>query len=188
MIKVKYLKTLFIIVGIVVLVSSVIMLKKDVNVVIYENYVAKHNDKNVVYTYEDEIIELSLRWINEEITKGPYSLFLAVNVKDERIDNIYLKNLKIRSSNEIDHQFRSIMSEPLVIYNADKKDSHLKYDKTNNKVRYYQFDDTFNFDFEGNEKFILMFSVEYEGVKNNEEKDIEVKYEPHIEKINAPVK
>lgn len=187
MTKVKYQKTLFFILTIVVLASIAITINRDVNVEIYENYVAEHNDYKIVYTYEDETVELSFRWMNEEITKGPYSLFLALEVKDDQIDDIYIDNLEINSSNETEYRFKNIMSNPLVIYNADKEDVHLKYDKTDDRVRYYQFTDKFNFNFEGKEEFILMCTLRYKGLNINKEKDIKIKYEPHIEKIHTPI-
>ncbi|WP_432665076.1 hypothetical protein R9X47_02280 [Wukongibacter baidiensis] len=183
----KYKKILFVILVIVVLTNIIVTMNRDVNAVIYENYVAKENDNKIVYTYEDDAIELSLRWINEEVTKGPYSLFLALEVKDDQIDEIYIDYLEISSSNEVEYQFKNIRSEPLVIYNVDKEDTHLKYEKANDKVRYYQFEDKFNFNFEGKEEFILKCTLRYKGLNINKEKDIEVKYEPHAEKINASI-
>lgn len=160
---------------------------RDRNVVVYKNYVAEHNENNIVYILKDESVSLSLRWMNERITEGPYSLFLAVDVHDNQIENIYIENLQITSSSGSEYYFNSIMSKSLLIYSL-QEESHLTYDKANENMRYYQFDDKFSFNFEGNEEFTLVFSLRYEGKNIDKVKNVQVKYKPYNEELYAPIK
>lgn len=186
--KMNYKKIILVVLAFIMLVTILIVFDNANNIVEYENYVAEDNDNNIVYTIKDESTSLNFRWINENVTEGPYRLFIGVDVRDKQIDNIYIDNLKITSSFESDYQFKSVMSEPLLIYNVDRKDSHLKYDKTKDSIRYYNFDDEFDFNFREKEKFTLYFNLRYQGKNINKEKDFEVYYEPYVEEVHVPIK
>ena len=66
----KHKGIVLVILTVAVLACILIIMNRDTNVVIYENYVAEHNDNKIVYTFEDETVGLSMRWMNENITKG----------------------------------------------------------------------------------------------------------------------
>lgn len=152
----------------------------------YENYVPKGYDNKIVYEYTNNEVVLYFRWKNENTTTGPYYLFLAVESLNESVDNIYIENMQISSSTNKSYKFATITEWPFLIYNADKKGEHLKYDEDDG-TSYYYFTDIFDFDFENGETFKLQIKIIYEGEGINKEEIIEIEYEPYLKELHAPI-
>jgi len=152
----------------------------------YENYVPKGYEENSIYDYTNDDINLRFRWINEDTTVGPYHLFISVESINEAINNIYIENIQITSSTNKNYEFTSISDWPFLIYNVDKKDTHLEYNMENEKKRYYDFKDIFDFDFKNGETFKLQIKIRYEGEGINKDEIIEIEHEPYLEELHAP--
>ncbi|SHJ61952.1 hypothetical protein SAMN02745751_02968 [Dethiosulfatibacter aminovorans DSM 17477] len=177
----------FVVAAIFIVLSILLIITKKNNLVRYYNYVAENNDNDIVYTYNDELLNLKLRWINEEITKGPYSLFLSVEVEDNEINSVYIENIDIVSSTEVNYKFSSDLSEPLSVYDVEKRDNHIKYSEETDSISFYQFEDSFNFDFEGNEDFLLKLKLRCKGQTIDEVRLVEVNYKPYVDEVYAPI-
>lgn len=153
----------------------------------YENYVPKGYEENSIYEFINDDVILKFKWSNENTTTGPYNLFVIVETLNGNVDNIYIENMQITSSTNTNYEFKSINDWPFLIYNVDKKDSHLNYNKNNENIRYYHFNDFFNFDFNNGETFKLQIKIRYEGDGINKEEIIEIEYEPYIKELHVPI-
>jgi len=153
----------------------------------YEKYVPKGYEENSVYEYANDDINIHFIWSNENTTKGPYRLLISSEALNENIDNIYIENMQITSSTNKSYKFSSITNWPFLIYNVDKKDTHLEYDQENEFRRIYKFSDIFEFDFENGETFKLQIKIRYEGAGINKEEIIEIDYEPYLKELHAPI-
>jgi len=152
----------------------------------YENYVPKGYGENSIYEFTYDDVILKFKWSNENTTTGPYNLFVIVETLNENIDNIFIENIQIISSTNKNYEFTSIIDWPFLIYNVDKKDTHLNYNKNNENIRYYHFNDFFDFDFKNGETFKLQIKIRYEGKNINKEELIEIEFEPYLEELHAP--
>lgn len=187
---VKYIKVLLVLLGllgVVILFNAINLLLRDTNLVLYEDYVAENNNNKIVYEYVYDDFNLILRWLNENVSEGPYYLLIYIDVENENIENVYIDDIEIITSNGKEYHFSEIKNKPFLIYNINKNETNIEYDEENKKSRYYYFKDRFDFDFDGNETFKLKMSLSYEGDNIKKDKEIEVNYIPYLKKIYAPI-
>ncbi len=86
-----FVLVMLLIIGIPIGFIVFLTVKINEHVLYYEYYVVENNNNIIGYSHNGEYGEIRFRWTNKEVTAGPYSLLVSVDVENPKIQTIFFE-------------------------------------------------------------------------------------------------